>query len=360
MKISLRKKKTKSGDFSLYLDYYDQGKRSYEFLNLFLYAGRDHKEQNSETLALAKKIKSKRELETNSENFGFVSSAKKKILLSDYFLKVIESRNIRNNSKSYYYAALSHLNKFQGNRKFYIYQIDKIFIEKFIKYLFDQELNQNSIREYISKFEYVIKHSIKDKIILENPFNNVSRVKKIESKRNHLSIEQIQKLSEMDCIDPETKRAFLFCCFTGLRFSDCNNLTYGEIKNGEYIEMKQRKTSDTVFIPLSETAKKLIYRETNIIPLQTQKVFKLKTLASVEYHLKKWFEKAEINMNATFHISRHSFAVLGIAGGIDLFTLSKLLGHKDLQSTQIYAKVLNEQKIKAINKLPYLIFEDAK
>jgi len=352
MKISLRKKKLKSGDYSLYLDYYDQGKRSYEFLNLFLYAGRDHKEQNSETLALAKKIQSKRELETNTENFGFISSAKKKILLSDYFKKVIESKNIKDNSKSYYYTALSHLNAFQGNKELYIYQIDKIFIEQFIKYLYDQGLNQNSIREYMSKFEFVIKHSIKDKIILVNPFNNVSKVKKIESKRNHLSIEQIQKLSETDCIDPETKRAFLFCCFTGLRFSDCKNLTYGEIKNGEYLEIKQKKTSDTVFIPLSETAKKLIYRETNIIPLHTQKVFSIKTLAGVEYHLKKWFDKAGINMNATFHISRHSFAVLGIAGGIDLFTLSKLLGHKDLQSTQIYAKVLNEQKINAINKLP--------
>jgi integrase len=138
----------------------------------------------------------------------------------------------------------------------------------------------------------------------------------------------------------------------GLRWSDINALKWGDLQtNGEEwrLEIRMIKTRELLYLPLNNVAK-------NFLPEQGEKdstdyIFALPTLDCAENTIKQWVEDAGIDKHVTFHCARHTFATLMLTQGADLYTTSKLLGHTDVKTTQIYAKIVDAKKAEAVNLL---------
>lgn len=144
----------------------------------------------------------------------------------------------------------------------------------------------------------------------------------------------------------------LLSCLTGLRKSDIQKLTWSEVqKFGEYtrIVFKQKKTGGQEYLDITPQAEKYLGERGN----PDDFVFVGFTYGSwTSLELQRWSLTAGLKKNLTFHCGRHTFAVLMLDLGADIYTVSKLLGHKELATTQIYAKVLDKNKQNAVSLIP--------
>ena len=372
MKIHLRQRKhSKKGSISLYLEIYkgtttsSSGKvkilRDYEYLNLYLIDNPKNqidKQQNKETLSLAKSIKAKRELEIKNGLYGFINEFKQSTNFIDYFTDQMENRKQSKGNYGNWDSTLKHLIKFAGI-KVSFREIDQTFCENFRDYLKNTAkktnglpLSSSSVSSYFNKFRACLKEAVKKKIILSNPATDVSNPKVIENKREYLTLDELKAIVKTECRYEVLKRAFIFSCLTGLRWSDINNLKWSELQNtneGWRITFHQQKTKGLQYLDMSEQARVYLGEKGN----PDERVFTgLKYSSYMNVELSKWIMRAGISKNITFHCARHTFAVLQLTLGTEIFTLSKLLGHSELKTTQIYAKIIDEKKREAVNKIP--------
>jgi site-specific recombinase XerD len=346
MSVKLRKKKTKKGE-SLYLDIYHNGQREYEFLKIHL---TKDKASNKEKMRIAESLRAKKELEILSGAHGITPKFKKNANFVEYFEKFTIKKNQR-----YYKATLKYLKEFTGGAIKFL-QINDKWLEEF-KYHLLIKVTKNSANIYFAVLKTSLKQAVKEKIIHENPSQYIDTIKTNEVKRTYLTIDELNKLSCTKCPNNEVKRAFLFACYTGLRISDLKKLTWGKIQpeNGRHkLQYRQKKTGGFEYFPLSETASKLLSDDSNIINLPNKPVFELPSKVHYNLLLKQWAKKAGIKKNLSSHVARHTFATLALTNGVDLYTVSKLLGHRDIATTQIYAKIIDKKKEEAVDMLPPL------
>jgi integrase len=162
----------------------------------------------------------------------------------------------------------------------------------------------------------------------------------------------LQQLADTPCGNDTVKQVALFSALTGLRYSDIQKLTWGEITGDDSdtprIEFRQKKTTGVMYHPISPQALTLCgERKEDGAP-----VFPAITSGQhINRVISTWVKKAKITKNITFHCFRHTFATLQLAQGTDIYTVSKMLGHTDVKTTQIYAKVVDEKKQKAANAI---------
>ena len=372
MKVHLRQRKqTKSGSISLFLEIYkgtttsSDGKvknlRDYEYLNLYLIDKPKtpiDKQSNKETLQLAKSIKAKRELEIKNGLYGFANEFKQSTNFIDYFIEQMEKRKQSIGNYGNWDSSLKHLIRFAGT-KVSFREIDQTFCENFRDYLKEtakkssgQPLSSSSVSSYFLKFKACIKEAVRKKIMLSNPTIDVSNPKVIESIREYLTLDELKAIVKVDCRYDVLKRAFLFSCLTGLRWSDVNNLKWSELQkttDGYRITFHQQKTKGLQYLDLSEQSRAYLGEAGS----PDERAFTgLKYSSYMNVELTKWMMRAGITKDITFHCARHTFAVLQLSLGTEIFTLSKLLGHSELKTTQIYAKIIDEKKREAVNKIP--------
>lgn len=148
----------------------------------------------------------------------------------------------------------------------------------------------------------------------------------------------------MDAPRADVKIAFLFSCFCGLRLSDVRALQWKKIieDNGNiHLELRQKKTGRMLYLPLNKQAQAYLPRTRGSAE---DGVFSLPCTATIDLQLKKWAQNAGINKNLTYHMSRHTFATMALTMGADLYTTSQLLGHADVETTQVYAKIIDAKK----------------
>ena len=189
----------------------------------------------------------------------------------------------------------------------------------------------------------------------ENPFMLLSaseRVKKPESKRQFLTIEEVKLLIATECRNKTVKQAYLFSCYCGLRLSDMETLCWKDIicNDGRYMIGKvQQKTSTPIYTPLSQSAVKWLPERNADDSDETLVFATLPSRMTTNKILRQWVEKAGIDKKITYHTSRHTFGTMMMTVGADLYTTCKLMGHADVRTTQIYAKIVDSKKIEAVD-----------
>ena len=346
--IRLRKKKIGNKKISLYLDYYFEGQRKYEFLKMYL---EKDSPQNKETLRLAESVRAKREIEARSAQYGFIPEFKSKVNFIDYLNSVAKEKSY--SSRSLTRSCVNWIKKFDKGTK-NVSAIDENWLKSFESFMIGK-VRENSVVNYLNVLKIGFNTAVKEKIIPTSPFTYYkTRTKKTEGNKQYLTFEEVVKLSETECKKEEIKRAFLFTCFSGMRISDIRRLTWSNVDK-DSLTFIQQKTGKKLILPLSETAKYLLHQKTNnVIELNNERVFTLPATQSIHDCIKDWMKRAGIEKHITTHCGRHTFATLSITQGVDLYTISKLLGHTNTNMTQLYAKIIDQKKIDAVNKLPQL------
>ena len=273
-----------------------------------------------------------------------------------YFNKLTEDRLSSIGNYGNWDSTLKHLNQYT-NKRVLFKDIDEGFCEGFKDYLTNkvkknngESLSSSSVSSYFNKFRASLKQAVKDKIILYNPSVDVKIPK--EKEREYLSIEELKQLEKVECRYEVLKRAFLFSCLTGLRWSDIHKLKWKEVyftnKIGR-VHYYQQKTKNLEYLDISEEALSYLGEKSN----GENKPFEgLKYSSYFNVALTQWMLKAGITKHITFHSARHTHATLLLTNGVDIYTVSKLLGHKEIKTTQIYARIIDEKKKEAVNKIP--------
>ena len=364
MKVTLREKEGTKGDISLYLDIYQKGqKRKYEFLDLKLIPNPKttaQKNQNKETRNTAEAIRAKRQIELQNGTYGLSSQFKENTDFIAYFQEMIEKRKESKGNFGNWKSCLIHLNNYTNSKAITFKDIDTKFVEGFKQFLLttpnknEKPLSNNAALSYFNKFRAVLNQAFEEGIIAKNPIKGVKTIKSQETLREYLTATELRTLVQTECKYVILKRAFLFSCLTGIRWSDIQKLTWGEIqdeKETPKIVFMQKKTKGLQYLDIQQQARDMLGERKD----SNERVFVgLKYNAWYNMQLQKWVMEAGIKKTITFHCARHTFAVLLLENDVDIFTVSKLLGHSELKTTQIYAKVLDKAKQTSINKLPQI------
>lgn len=373
--IRIRQKELANGNISLYLDIYIGGKRKYEFLKLYLIPenSREDKEKNRQTMQLANSIKSKRIVEYQNGEFGFKSNYKLDALFFDYYRAMCEKRHGNPESRGNWgnwYSCLHHLMKYEKNERITFADITPEWVQGFRDYLDneavawshdyrkkikDKPLARNSKLSYFNKLRACLNQAFEDRIIPINPCRGVERFRPEEGTRMYLTIDEVRLLAQTDCEYPRIKDAFLFSCMTGLRRSDILRLKWGDIhKQGDFtrIIFRQKKTEGQEYLDITPQAAQLMGDPKGI----NDPIFEdIHSPSCTNKAVQEWVLNAGIHKKISFHCARHTFATMMLDLGTDIYTVSKLLGHRDLSTTQIYVKVLDKNKQKAVSNIPDIL-----
>ena len=234
-------------------------------------------------------------------------------------------------------------------------QIDMHLIESFRDFLLKAPrggnksgtISQNTASTYFTLFKAALHQAFIDSYFDVDIAAKVKGISGVESRREYLTIEELNKLAATPCEYPMLKKAAFFSALTGLRHSDIRKMTWKELSvEGDHyrINFTQRKTGGVEYMPISEQAY-LICGE----PAEPDRlVFEgLQDPSWINRPVKKWIEAAGIKKHITFHCFRHSYATNQLTEGTDLYTVSKMLGHTNIRTTQIYAKVVDSKKEEA-------------
>lgn len=358
--VTLRKKTLAKGKKSLYLDIYHNGQRWYEFLKLYLSKGPTpfDKSSNKETINLAESLRSKRYEELISNKHGNIASYRSQTLLIP-FVEEIAGKHKKQNTINTWLSTIKHLNLYTEEKPVTFAQITPKWVQGYKDYL-SSTLSHNTAMAYFEKLVTILNKAVKDKIISDNPASGIERLKKKGNHRHYLTAEELQRLAVAECDLPDLKKAFLFSALTGLRLSDIELLKWRDIHHskelGYYIQYSQKKTEGAEVLPISAQARDIIGEAKD----RDSKVFHLESRNWIGIKLKFWLMRAGINKPITFHSARHTHATLLLTSGADIYTVSKLLGHKQVTTTQIYAKIIDKKKVDTVNMLPTINFGEVK
>ncbi len=370
--VTLRSKKLAKGKLSLYLDFYPEiinpktGKPTRrEFLQLKIFENPKNeleREHNSTQVQLAEQIRSKRLMDIRNKEFGLKEHMDLDINFYNFFEGIV-TEYYNNGSKGNYHcwkSSLAYWEEYIGkslNSK----QLLPYHVEKYREFILsaktlrnkDRELTRNTASTYYKNFINVLKRAHKKKLLASNLAEEAVYIKEEETYRDYLTEEELQKLSKTPCTLSSLKRMAFFSVMTGLRFSDIINLEWKNIfqdkSQGYYIKLKEQKTGNIQnhFIP--DNAYSLLIKEVTT----EGKVFQNIKYTQITRPLKEWLDAAGINKKISFHNFRHTYATLQLSKGTDIYTLSRMLGHKNVSTTQIYGKVMDKQKIEASKRLNF-------
>ena len=331
-----------------------------------------NKEANKETWKLANAIKAQKIVEIQNNVHGFSNrGAKSKANLIEYVemladRKLKKSGGDKRGTSMSYIALTHHLKEYSGDKTTFK-QIDKNYCQGFVEYLKTavnanngQQLSANTQWGYMKRLEAVINSAISDEIADSNPFKQIkpeNKPKKLSTEVCYLTIEEVNTLVNTPCFYPIIKNGFLFSCFSGLQFSDVKGLTWGKLQkdnNGNmFINYVQKKTEKQEYLPISKSAAKYLPERGDA--KDDDSVFKFPSGGYVNMQLHQWAFAAGLKKKISFHVSRHTNATLLLSLEVPIETVSKILGHSDIKTTQIYAKVIDKSKRDAVDKLDGLV-----
>jgi len=363
---NIRLKQLANGSQSIYLDCYWKGKRWYEFLKLYINKGNDNitKAQNTNNIILARKRQAEIIEDMNAGKYDSVDMHHHSNADFIDFINSILEKKLQHNykGKNIFDSTIATLVLYIKNRRhgksIQLNKIDKKLILDIIDFTRNEytyrnkPVSEHTIAIKLTVISFVLNIAVKEKLIQSNPILELERYDKPKVKtkeRVYLTIDELKQLENTQCKQAEVKRAFLFACYTGLRISDINSLHYNNIiKDNNSYDIRKHiiKVHKYITIPLSNKALQHI----DITKIKTSDlVFSKLDPKHCSKQILKWCYSAGINKQVSFHSARHTFATIALTLGADLYTISKLLGHSNINTTQIYAKIIDSKKVEAIN-----------
>ena len=373
IKVKLRQKAITGDRKSLYLDFYpaienpETGQLTRrEFLGLYISEKSKSpidRKHNTETIQLAEQIRQKRDNEINKPEIytGYERDqlrirTKGQESFIEYFKILADKRKSTNYDN--WISASHYLEKYtKGNLRFS--ELDEKFCNNFREFLLTTpsnksskaRLSKNSAVSYFNKFKAALKQGFKDGYLPYDLNTKIDGIKSEESRIQFLTLEELNKLAKMDCSSPVLRRAALFSALTGMAFKEIQNLAWGDVEfsneYGHYIPHKRQKTGSSNYLPISDQAIGFLGERKG----NKDKVFEGINNRDRYYYFPLWVAKAGIAKDINFHGLRHTYATLQLSLGTDIYTLSKLLGHQNVKTTQVYAKVISQTKREAANKI---------
>lgn len=369
--VHIRAKEIKGGKKSLYFDIVSDGVRRKEHLGLYLMPedSKGAKSANKSIMRMAEEMKAKRTLEVMRDGLQIEDHSKGNIVLMDWLQEQVDY--YRNHGNIMYartiHNILRHLSNFpQCKKGMRIKNVTPNWLRQFLEYLRGDNVNKyggrlcpETIYTYFTVLSILMNKAVRLEMIPSNPFHKLSQAEKPQrrtKKREFLTMEELGKLAKAECDDWRVKKAFMFCCFTGLRYIDVSRLKWKHIQklgDGTYqMDLTQKKTQEPVYVPLSKNAMKWLPEKGD--NGRENYVFQFRDRSIIYKYLQDWGKRAGIEKHLIFHMSRHTCATMLLYYGADLYTVSKILGHKSIKSTQIYAKVVDGMKRKAVDNVPEL------
>lgn len=349
--VRMRFKTLANGAKSIFLEIYADGRRTYEFLRLYLNPESDHatRTQNANTMRAANAIKAQRILDVTNRKAGIKGSAGDKITLGGF----IEAYTKKHPNTTASMRTLAYKLKEWRLIGTKLGKIDRYFCDDFISKLAASDLKESTQQTYLRVFSGLLNEAVRAEFIDANPMRLTdprNRPHPKESNREFLSPEEVQKLIDTPYRNPRIKNAFLFACFCGLRISDIRALTWGNVHTEAgrtVIKITMKKTRRPLTLPLSPDACRWLPTrqkyERDIDPVFTIS----KRRAYDDFNI--WTKAAGIEKHISWHTARHTFATMLLTFGADIYTVSKLLGHTNITTTQIYARLVDEKKAAAVD-----------
>ena len=377
--VRIREKVLEDGTISLYLDMYHKGNRKKEGLKLYIIPETTPaaKLQNKNTRRLAEQIKAQRILDIQKDGLVDWDKLKKSRITLVSWLEdfvtceaqlspsgVISKRNAKVRVEEYL-ASIGKPDKRLSD-------VDKEFCRGFVAFLRTckshrgkETISDTTARLLMSRVAAAMNKAVVEGLIQSNPFKALESKEKPKitaSRREFLTVEELKVLINTPCRCDMVKKAFLFSCFTGLRYSDMRSLLWSEVHTAadgktRYIEHKQVKTKKTVTIPLSEEALRWMPKQVDGI----DRVFHdlQVSTSTVEVILKEWMKDCKIDKHITYHCRRHTAATTLLTLGANLYVVSKLMGHSSIQMTEVYAKIVDQKKVETMNLVNNLLTKPA-
>lgn len=371
--VRIRRKNLANGNVSLYLAIYLNGHREYEFLKLYLIPEktRADRERNRQTMALANSVKAQRIVDIQNGVHGFKTASKAQTLFYEYFGALTERRRKKESNGNFnnWASCLRHLKKYDPRPSLTFADITPKWVQGFRDYLENdaeafnfsranlkdrRPLSPNTRQAYFDKLRTCLRHAVDDGIINTNPMKGIQGFRAQEVTRPYLTLDEVRAMAATECDYPEIKRAFLFSCLTGLRRSDVEKLTWGEVTELEgrtRLIFRQKKTGGQEYLDITPQAAELIGERGGA--KEGDRVFgDIRYPSDTNHSLRIWALRAGVDKHISFHSGRHTFAVMMLTLGTDIYTVSKLLGHRELKTTQIYAKIVDSKKQEAVDNIP--------
>ena len=373
--VRIRQRKLRNGNISLYLDIYSDGVRKYESLSLYLVPEKDpiSKDQNRHAMQVANKVKSERILGLQNRGIKQWEKIKQENMpLLTWLCKYEQSEG--NFAKSTLKGRKEMRHKIEqylattGDINICLSEIDVDFCRGFVKFLKTAHhgvkkdatavISQGCAHHHQAVFNGALNKAVREGIIASNPMKLLDAKEKhqpAESVREYLTIDELKAIMKADCANTEVKKAFIFSCFAGLRLGDVRALTWNKVflaSDGKtkFVRTIMEKTNKLVNVPLSKEALNCLSEKED----PNEPIFTLPDTPTVCHDIRKWMQNADIKKHISFHCSRHTFATMMLTLGVDIYTTSKLLGHSNVSTTQIYSKIVDEKKVEAVNKVDNL------
>ncbi|SHF95142.1 Site-specific recombinase XerD [Salegentibacter echinorum] len=354
MSVKLREKKIKNGK-SFYLDIHQKGKkRTYKFLGIKVITKgpkKDSPNKRKEKIRIAEERAAQEQINLISKGTSYTPDHLREISFEDFsndFLK-----NYRKRDHRMITSAVKKFKEMINYRNLHVSDITPELMEQYMEFLLSSDkLSGETPHNYFTRFKKMLKAAKIKGLISEMPtadivFKNPNKEDNL--KKEILEIDELRILSKTRCGNPDVKRAFLFCCYTGLGLAEVNDLKWSEIKKGRLVT-RRKKTGSAINNQLSTAAVRLLGEPGK----KDENVFQVNKISynAVNKNLKYWLKRADIDKNITFYCARHSFACLLLMNGANLKSVADAMGHASTKTTLKYLNHVERLKDEAVSNLP--------
>lgn len=383
--IKLRWKPLADGRESAYLDISISGtRRRKEFLRVYR-GGTLGRRESRDAERLASAICQKRLDEYNLARSG-VTALRPHRLFVPYYADRCEDEALRPSTRVSWRTSLGHIRRYLAARgidegSVTIGDIDNRLCRDYLSFLLYEEMptainrgkgvangrrsRQSSSKAHLlpstaalvfAKFKACLSKAVSDGHIPYNPANGIQRPRQQQSRRTFLDIGEVRALMATPFPNDVVCRAFLFSCLTGMRYSDISLLSWDMVSTFDShhrVTFAQRKTGGQMYLDISDLAFGYMGQRSDGLVFAG-----LPLPPSCNAAIAKWVKVAGIQKRVTFHSARHTAAVAMLTAGADIYTVSKVLGHTSLSSTQVYADIVDGKRRSAVDALAALVGDD--